>query len=401
MYEALRATGETVRGQIQADTATSAALSLRRRGYHVVEVLDADTGRARLLGATSRPRGMRAKDVTGFTRDMAQLLQAGLPLVESLKRFQQSTSKPVWKTFASSLRGQLEEGTPLSISLATYPALFDPLYIGMVRAGEVSGTLPETLMRLADLAEKRQHLRGRVTGALLYPAVILALGAVTVFVLVSFVAPVFLSVFDDAGQALPWPTQILLHAAHLVKHRWWILGPGTLAAVAAAARFLRTKSGRRWGHRLVLQCPLAGALILRNEVVRFTHTLGALLRSDVPVLAALDTVAGAQGNAVFAAHIVDMAAAVRDGASISRAMEGHPFIPPLVTGATVVGEETGALAEALLRVSAQCEAEMERQLNVFATLLEPLLIVAVGSIIGFVVVAMVLPVFELGNAIQM
>jgi type II secretory pathway component PulF len=344
---------------------------------------------------------MRTREITAFTRDIGQLLQAGLPLVESLKRFQQSAPKTVWKTFAGSLRGQLEEGKPLSASLMTYPALFDPLYVGMVRAGEVSGSLPDTLLRLADLAEKRQELRGRITSALLYPSVILLLGVVTVFVLVSFVAPVFLSVFDDAGQALPWPTQLLLRSAHLVRHRWWIVVPGIAGAIVTLVRYVRTENGRRLYHRLLLRCPLIGQLVLKNEIVRFTYTLSALLRSDVPMLSALSTVAGTQGNTTFAEHVSEMVRHVRDGSSLSRSLEKHPLIPSLVAGAAAVGEETGKLSESLQRVSSQCEADMERHLNVFATLLEPLLIVAVGGVIGFVVVAMVLPVFELGSAIQM
>ena len=330
------------------------------------------------------------------TRQLATLVKAGMPLLRALRTVRdQQVEAGSLRQMLATVADDVEAGMKLSEALARFPSAFPPFYVNMVRAGEVGGLLDEILRRLADLMEKQQRIRQRVRSALLYPAFVM-LAAITILgILMAFVVPTFLGMFSELGSALPWPTRILVAVCDAVRHGWWIVTAVLAGLWLAAQAALKTPGGKRLLDQLLLHLPVFGSLLQRLLIARFSRTFGTLLSSGVPILGALETVRATVSNAVLDEALGQVERSLKAGESLARPIELSGVFPPLVSRMVALGEETGQLDRMLVQVADSYEEEVDIQLGGLTQLLEPLLIVGVGLVVGFIVVAMFLPLFSL------
>jgi type II secretory pathway component PulF len=398
LYEALREPGEIIKGEIDADDQKAAVSGLLHRGYHVVRIEDAARGgRLRLRFGVF---GLKRRELTRFTRRLAVLLRSGLPLVQALARMRKHGAEGEWRSVAAGLQARLEDGQTLSEALQTYPQIFDAMYVHLVRAGEAGGTLAETLLRLADTSERRDELRARTRMALVYPGAMMLMGVVTIVILLTFVVPMFSDVFRDTGQILPLPTRILVMLSSVLQAWWWLMLPAALALALVAARLARAERVRRFLDRALLRVPRLGPTLRTAEFASLTRTLGTLLRNGIPIVNALAITTGAIRNSLYRDSNRLLEHAVREGHSLGHAMQTTGLYPDVVIASVGVGEESGTLDDALLQVADELDRDVEREFRVLMTLLEPAMIVFVGAIVGFIVMAMILPIFDLGAVID-
>ncbi|PIQ84020.1 MAG: hypothetical protein COV75_04450 [Candidatus Omnitrophica bacterium CG11_big_fil_rev_8_21_14_0_20_63_9] len=329
------------------------------------------------------------------TRQLATLVKAGMPLLRALRTVhEQLDPGPLREVFGQVAR-DVEAGVKLSEALSHHPRWFPVFYVNMVRAGELGGLLDEILKRLAELLEKQARLRERVKSALMYPAFVMIAAVGILIVLMAFVVPTFMGMFSELEAALPWPTQILVVACTVVR-RWWVIVLLALAALVVGARTLaQTRGGRRLIDRAMLRAPVIGSLTERLLIARFARTFGTLISSGVPILSALETVRATVTNSVIDDALRDVEHSLKIGESLTRPMELCGVFPPLVTRMVALGEETGQLDRMMVQVADSYEEEVDVQLAGLSQLLEPLLIVFVGGVVGFIVIAMFLPLISL------
>lgn len=329
------------------------------------------------------------------TRQLATLVKAGMPLLRALRTVHEQLEPGTLREVFGQVARDVEAGVKLSEALSRHPRWFPVFYVNMVRAGELGGLLDEILKRLAELLEKQARLRERVKSALLYPAFVMIAAVGILIVLMAFVVPTFMGMFSELEAALPWPTQILVVACTVVR-RWWGIVLLTLAALVAGARVLaKTRSGRRLIDRTMLRAPIIGSLTERLLIARFARTFGTLISSGVPILSALETVRATVTNSVIDDALRDVEHSLKIGESLTRPMELCGVFPPLVTRMVALGEETGQLDRMMVQVADSYEEEVDVQLAGLSQLLEPLLIVFVGGVVGFIVIAMFLPLISL------
>lgn len=329
------------------------------------------------------------------TRQLATLVKAGMPLLRSLRTVSDQLEPGSLRQVFTLVAGDVEAGVKLSEALSRHPRCFPPFYINMVRAGEVGGLLEEILKRLAEVMEKQQRLRDRVRGALMYPAFVMFAAVSILIILMAFVVPTFMGMFTELGSALPLPTRILIVMCNTVRQWWWLVAIAAAGFVALLQALVKTPGGKRQVDRLLLGLPLFGALIHKLLIARFARTFGTLLSSGVPILSALETVRMTVSNAVLDDALQDVERSLRAGESLARPIETSGAFPPLVSRMVALGEETGQLDRMLVQLADNYEEEVEVMLGGLTQLLEPLLIVGVGGIVGFIVIAMFLPLLSL------
>ena len=329
------------------------------------------------------------------TRQLATLVKAGMPLLRALRTVgEQLDPGPLQDVFVA-VSKDVEAGVKLSEALSSHPRWFPPFYVNMVRAGEVGGLLDEILKRLAELMEKQARLRDRVKSALMYPAFVMVAAVGILIILMVFVVPTFLGMFSELGSSLPLPTLILVKTCDIVRHWWWIVLLLLAGFVMLCRVFLRTPAGRRLADQAALAAPGFGSLVERIIIARFARTFGTLIGSGVPILNALETVRATVTNVVIDDALQDVEHSLKVGESLARPMELSGVFPPLVTRMVALGEETGQLDRMLMQVADSYEEEVEVQLAGLTQVLEPMLIVFVGGIVGFIVIAMFLPLMSL------
>jgi type II secretory pathway component PulF len=401
-YKAVREPGSTVSGELEANDLRSASAALLARGFHVLEIHDIErkgrTGPRYRLGGWG---GLKRRDLVRTARDMASLLRAGLPLSRALEKLHVRATNTRWKEIADGMRAKIADGQTLSQALSAYPEVFDPMFVNLVRSGEESGRLADVLQRLADLRESQEEIVSRVKMAMVYPGLMLTLGLVTVVVLVTFIVPTFVEVFQDTGQKLPLPTSVLVGISGFFSTYWWLILPGALVGGFALVRYLKSPPGRRaWG-AISLRLPLLGGLAQRGEIAAFTRTLGTLLANGIHIVRAIEITSRTLNNPVYAQAVGEMAGPVREGESLSNTLEENPLFPDMVASVVAVGEESGSIDQSLNQIADEYEREVDREVKVVMTLLEPAMILFIGAIVGFIVMAMLLPIFELGESIQL
>jgi type II secretory pathway component PulF len=348
-------------------------MSARRRGFGA-------SGRAQLVLST---------------RQLATLVKAGMPLLRALRTVSDQLDAGALRVAFSAVATDVESGVKFSEALSHYPRWFPPYYVNMVRAGEVGGLLDEILKRLAELLEKQARLRDRVRGALMYPAFVMVAAVGILIILMTFVVPTFLGMFTELGSELPLPTRILVAVSTAVRQWWWAVLAGMAGLWVLATAFLKTPAGRRLTDQALLQAPVIGSLAERLLISRFARTFGTLLSSGVPILSALDTVRATVTNMIIDEALQDVERSLKVGESLARPMELSGVFPPLVTRMVALGEETGQLDRMLMQIADSYEEEVEVALGGLTQLLEPLLIVFVGGVVGFIVIAMFLPLMSL------
>ena len=329
------------------------------------------------------------------TRQLATLVKAGMPLLRSLRTVSDQLDPGPMRDVFGSVAKDVEGGIKLSEALSHHPRFFPPFYVNMVRAGEVGGQLDEILKRLAELLEKQARMRERVKSALMYPAFVMVAAVGILIILMAFVVPTFMNMFSELGSNLPLPTQVLVITCTVVRSYWWMVLLGLAAGAVALKLFLQTLPGRRLVDRLSLHLPVMGSLVERLLISRFARTLGTLLASGVPILTALETVRATVTNLVIDDALSDVERSLKVGETLARPMELSGVFPPLVTRMIALGEETGQLDRMLMQVADNYEEEVEVQLAGLTQLLEPMLILFVGGVVGFIVIAMFLPLMSL------
>ncbi len=399
-YKAKQGPVKTVEGRLVADSRSAAAAKLEAMGCIPVWVEESDE-----LPADQAPEPRRIRvapgDVTVFTRQLGGLLRAGVPILRALSTIQEQTENTVFRTVIGDIVGGVRDGKMFSESLVRYPRLFPELYVNMVRSGESAGVLDEVLMRLAEARETDDELRGKVLSALAYPAFVLAVGFASVFIILTFFLPKIMGLFQGMGRVLPLPTRIVMAVSGFFADYWgWMVALGGLAVIAFG-RFLRTKRGRLVVDGWVLRLPLLGKFARDTDIVRFARTLALLVRAGIPVERALTLGGHTLMNRRLRTGVLTVAEeTVRQGATVASGLRKCPEMPAFVTSMVAVGEESGRLDEVLLEVASFYQRELDRGLKLITTLLEPVLILLVGIAVGFIIFAMLLPIFQIGQGLR-
>lgn len=358
--------------------------------------------RFRLTFRRSNKPHMSMREMLLFTRELSDLLASGMTIGEALHTLsRRGAADAAGTALTTQLRDEIVRGSSLSEALSSHPETFPTLYISMVKAGEAAGSLGEALERLARHYERSQESHEKVLMALTYPGIVLVVGGITVFFIMIFVIPRFASMFAELGSTLPLPTRILIGMSHVFTGvRGLVLLAVVIAAVVAIRRTLRTDRGRDWWHRTQLRVPVLGRVASAAAYTHFAQTLGSLLANGVPVLQALSIVENTVGNSVIAREIHEARERVTDGSSISGPLAAGKVFPPLLTDMLAVGERTGDMAGALNHIARRYEGELDRSVKLFITVLEPLLIVVIAAVVGFVAISMLMAVFDLTSGLQ-
>jgi len=395
LYRAADRRGHTIDGVMEASDTRAVVERLHREAYFPIRVT-AHGERARWFPLGTRR--IRQRDLLALTQELATLLEAGLPVDRALAIAEELAPNETVKTLVADLLRSVRGGASLSDALGKHhPRPFSSLYVNMVRAGEKGGVLELTLRRLAEFLESRAAFTDALVSALTYPLVITGVGAAAVVFLMVFVIPRFATIFADLGQAIPLPTQILLATAEAMRAYWWLGGGAVLALVLAWRVWTSTPDGRLQWDRLLLGTPLVGRVIAKVETARFARTLGTMLHSGVPVLGALSVIGDMMTNRLVARSVGRLSESVRRGGTIAAGLKEHTPFPALAIHMVRVGEETGRLEELLLKVADTFEAEVRTELKRALGLLEPAIILAMGVLVAFIVVAMLLAIFSINE----
>ena len=407
-YRGYRADGVSATGIVDAENPKVARLKLRKGGVFPTEMEEqkgagksfpTHSSRQPISGGV-RSAALTVNDVALMTRQMATLLVAGLPLVDSLGVLMDQTEKKSIKSLLADIREAVRGGVSYSAVLEQYPKDFSPIYVHMVRAGESSGALDQILFRLAEFLEKQLALKNKVTNAILYPAIMLVVGTIILFFLVTFVVPKITAVFLHSKQALPWPTVVLMEVSRFCADYWMVILGFILATIWMMRRLLRTEPGRLVRDRVVLKVPLIGQVARMVSISRLASTLATMLSSGVQLLDALDVSRRVMNNRVLEQAVEEARQNIREGETIAEPLKRSGEFPPLVTHMIAVGEKSGEMEEMLRRIGQIFDGEVDRVITRFTSLLEPVMIVVMGVIVLFIVVAILLPIFEMGQMVR-
>lgn len=342
---------------------------------------------------------VKEKDIVIFTRQLATMIDAGLPLVQCLEILSNQTDNKVFAKAIAEIRSDVEAGSTYADALKKHPKIFDDLYVNMVAAGEAGGILDTILNRLAKYIEKAMKLKKQIKGAMIYPSTIVSVAVIVITVLMIWVIPTFASIFTDMGGALPLPTQIVIGASHFMKSNIIYMAIGAIVFGFLFRAYYRTQKGRRVIDHLALKLPVLGDLIRKASVANFTRTLGTLISSGVPILEALIIVARTAGNKVIEEAILFARQSISEGKTIAEPIGKAKVFPPMVVQMIAVGETTGALDAMLSKIADFYDDEVDAAVAALTSLLEPMLMIFLGVTIGFIVVAMYLPIFKLGSVV--
>lgn len=410
-YVARSRTGEKVEGSVEAQDKRAALLQIERLGQVPVSVFEGGLGapvatsaddkkffKLEWKGSGRARMGMR--EVLLLTRELSDLLASGMTLGNALNTLSRRKTSRGQDKIVTELRDQIVQGTSMSNALGQWPDTFSTLYVSMVRAGEASGQLAEVLERLCHHFERVQEAREKVLMALIYPGIVLSMGVVTMIFCMIFVVPRFSSIFAELGSTLPLPTLILIKLSHVLIKYGWLLIIGLVALVMFIRRALKTPSGLHWWHRMQLKTPLIKNIVMANSFAHFARTLSTLLVNGVQVLQALAIVEDTVGNVVIAGAVRDARTRVTDGATISSPLAAGGVFPPLLTDMLAVGEESGDMSAALLHIAKRYDNELDRSVKIFTTVLEPVMILFMALMVGFVAISMLLAVFDLTSGLK-
>lgn len=403
-YEAFDGKGRKRKGILDAESLAAVKGKLREKGHYPIEVRETTEKEApggKVYFGRFRLRGASHRDVSAMTRELATLLGAGLPLVPALSSLLDQTANPRLRKILAEIREQINEGESFAGSLAGYPRVFSPFYVNMVQAGETSGTLHLVLERVADYTEMQQALRGKITASLAYPFFMFFVGALVLFFLTTVIIPKITSIFEEVNQDLPLITEILLGVSETVRSYWWAMAlVATFLFIAVRLGVRRSEKWAFFMDRLKLKAPLAGTVFHKVLLARFAHTLGTLLQSGVPLLTALEISRRVVHNRPMASVIERAGAELAEGRTLADTLSGSDLFPPFVIQMISVGEQSGALENMLLKVSRSYEEEAASRLVVLTSLLEPVMILVMGLLVAFIVVSILLPIFEMNQLIR-
>lgn len=404
-YNALNVKGKAVTDIIDAESVNAARQKLRSANIFptsIREVYDRKAPKAAALPFVSKIFSARVKqpELAMMTRQLATLISAGFPLVSGIYTLIPQTSSHLFKQTLSQIKDAIEEGSSFADALSQYPETFTDMYVNMVRSGESSGTLELVLERLADILEKQQKLTNSIRSALTYPTLMLCLGIVVLYFLLAYVVPRITAIFTDMGQTLPAPTRFLIATSEFFKSGWWLM----LLIVAGVAfglhRLKKTEKGRRWYDKTKLSLPGVGVLTTKLAVARFARTLGTLLENGVALLTALRIVKNIVGNRVIADAIEAAAIEVEKGTGLGKSLDASKIFPHIAIQMIQVGEQSGELETMLSKMADIYENDVETTVTGLSALLEPLIIMFMGVIVMFIVLSILLPIFEMNQLVR-
>ncbi|MFO0705702.1 MAG: type II secretion system F family protein [Nitrospira sp.] len=391
--------GAVKKGELSAKTREEAVDQLRKQNVVVTSLEEKSAKEAFKLSLGS---GLTDKDLVVFTRQFGTMINAGLPLIQCLEILSTQSENAVLRKAVGEIKVQVEGGSTFSDALKKHPKVFDDLYVNMVHAGEVGGLLDTIMGRLSKHIEKAMKLKGQIKSAMVYPAAIIGIAAIVITVLMIWVIPVFEKMFKEMSggkMALPGPTQLVIDMSNFVQSSWYIILGVIIGGVILFKRYYATPAGRLVVDRTLLKLPVFGDLVRKASVAKFTRTLGTLISSGVPLLEALSICAKTAGNKVIEGALMDARVSISGGKTISDPLAKSETFPKMVTHMIAVGESTGALDNMLGKIADFYEEEVDQAVASLTALLEPMMMVFLGVIIGFIVVAMYLPIFSMASAI--
>src|SRR5579871_3432313 len=392
-YTVRDSTGAIRTGTSEAENEEILKRRLQEQGFQVNDVKK--TGSKKVKSAGAGFGRVKLNDLSIFCRQFSTMIDAGVSLVRALDVLGEQTQNPKLKRILKEIQIEVESGQTLSKSMQKYPKVFSNLFVGLIRAGEVGGVLEEALQRLSHFLEKDMELRRKVKAALTYPVIVIVVAILIVLGLCTFIVPKFVELFKDLGvKELPWMTQVLVDFSDFLKTRWW-MGILIVLAIYGAIKYAgTTKLGRRVIDRIKLRVPVFGKLGHKICLARFSRTLSTLLVSGVPILQAMETVAGTVGNEIISEAIMNARARIREGDRINEPLEKSKMFPPMVVHMISIGEESGALDQMLSKIAEFYEGEVESTLQSLTAAIEPVMIVFLGICVGFIVIAMFAPLLQ-------
>src|ERR671924_1140543 len=412
-YSGLTEAGWSVRGLKDAESRKALRSVLRKDGIFLTDARSTDAAAAPTSAVPAEPLGqtlsrevdlraifgsrVSSQDLAIATRQLATLIGAGITLPESLTALVEQIEHPRLKKVMGAVKQRVNEGASLADALADHPRVFSTLYVNMIRAGESSGALDVVLTRLADFTESQAALRNKLLGAMLYPAIMVVVGIAIVSILFIVVIPKVTKIFEDMNVALPWTTRILIAISSFARDYWFAILLGIPLLAWGVRRFLRTPKGRAWWDAKQLTLPVFGELLRMLALARFAKTLATLLSSGVPLLTALDIVKNIVNNSLLAQVIEDARDAIREGESIAAPLKRSGQFPPLVHHMIAIGERSGQLEEMLRNVARSYDAQVEMRIGALTSLLEPVMIVAMGTGVAFIVFSILMPIMQLNT----
>jgi type IV pilus assembly protein PilC len=389
--------GSKQNGEIDVDNLVVAKQILARKGLNVT-VLKPKPKDIMEYIPLMQPK-VKEKDLVVFIRQLATMIDAGVPLIQCLEILEEQQVDKLFKRIIGRIQRDVEEGSTFSDALRKHPKTFDPLFVSLIAAGEVGGILDVILNRLATYIEKSAKLKREIKGAMTYPAVVIGIAILVVIVILVYVIPVFAQIFSSVGKSLPGPTVFVMNLSDLVKNYIHWMALAVFLAAIGAKRFRNTKRGREITDRLFLRLPVFGILLKKVAVARFTRTLGTLLSSGIPILDSLDIVASTSGNTVIEKGIIKARAAISEGRTVAEPLSETKIFPVMVIQMIAVGESTGAMDAMLAKIADFYDEEVDTAVASLKSLIEPLLILFLGVVVGGLLVAMYLPIFQLSDAV--
>ncbi len=415
-YTGIGSAGREVKGIKDADSAKALRTLLRREGVFLTEFREAKAGKAAEAEQEAKGlsrevhlfgSGISKRQVAMFTRQLAVLLRSGIPLAETLGVLAEQSAQQSRRRTADKLqrvladvRRQVNEGSSLADALTNHPGVFEELYINMIRSGETAGNLEEVLERLAEFMDRELDMRSKVTGALLYPAIMFVIAIFILSILMIVVVPKITQIFEDMERTLPWNTRMLIAVSQFTGHYWWIVAIGAALLVFGFMSWKRSESGRPLWDKFVIHLPLVGGLVRHIAISRFCRTLGTMFQSGVPLLRALDISKYVLTNTQLQKVITNAETGIREGESIASQLKKSKHFEPMVVHMVAVGERSGQLPEMLANVADAYEKQVESRLSKLATILEPLMIVVMGGTVGFVVFSIIIPILQMNEVVQ-
>jgi type IV pilus assembly protein PilC len=405
-FRAVDLAGVPARGEMDASSKSVVSEQLRQRGLIVLDIAEKREA-MKLESIVQRFKSVNLRALSVFSRQFATLIASGMPMLRSLYTLEQQTEDEMLRNAIIAVRENVEAGSSIAEAMESQPGVFDQLYRSVVKAGEGSGRLDEALDRIATQLERLDALKRQVRSAMVYPAVVFSLAAVVMIVVVAVIVPVFVKIFNDlalshpeVGSSLPLMTQITVSVSDFVTHQWYILLGGSAAAVYTFLRWKKTDRGLLQWDRFKIWMPKIGDVVQKVALARWSRTFSGMIASGVPILQAIEISGGTAGNAVINEAMQDVYASVKRGGSLAAPMATHDVFPPMVEHMVSVGEESGQLETMLAKIADFYEAEVDAKIKALTALIEPLMIIFVGGVVGFIVISMYLPIFSIYDKIH-
>ena len=400
-YKGLDTSGKNVKGKIDGESQKVARAKLKKQGIFPTEVIEKSTeekkGAGLNLNINQFFNRIKLKDISAMTRQMATLIKANVPIVDSLAAIADQSENEKLKLILTNIKEQVNEGASLAAALGKYPDVFSNLYVNMVKAGETAGTLDTVLLRLADFTESSVKLKNKVMGAMTYPIVMIVVGVLVVSGLLTFVVPKITAVFEDMERALPLITQIVVGISHFMVQRWYYLIGGIFLTVYLFKKIISTEAGRQKFDRFCLVVPLFGRLVRMVSISRFASTLSTLLHGGVPLLAAMDIVKNVVDNRIIRDVISKARDHISEGQPLAAPLKESGEFPAIVTHMISIGEKTGELEAMLNNIADSYSNEVDTTVSSLTQVLEPLMILVMGVTVGIIVLAILLPILDLNK----